>query len=76
MYGVLAIAAALLLLLYFVAAIHLYFACWLAVVEDAPVTAEEEAFSRREKRESVALPIGAEGPTAAGAGRDAADDDG
>ena len=75
-YGALAVAAALLLFLYFVAAIHLYFACWLAVAEGASEPSEQHAFVARTRGGSVKLPA-APARTTAGAGRrDAADDDG
>ncbi len=46
-YGTLAVAAALLLFLYFASAVVLYFACWVAVVEGADPTQEEIAFQNR-----------------------------
>jgi membrane protein len=74
-YGALAVAAALLLFLYFVAAIHLYFACWLAVMEGAREPSEQQAFAARTRGGGVELPS-AELPTAAEGRRDAADGDG
>jgi membrane protein len=55
-YGTLAIAAALLVLLYLASAVMLYFAAWVAVVEGAPATQEEVAYNGRHG-DDIALPI-------------------
>ena len=54
-YGTLAIAAALLVLLYFASAVMLYFAAWVAVIEGAPATQEEVAYAGRHG-DDIALP--------------------
>ena len=74
-YGALAIAAALLLFLYFVAAIHLYFACWLAVAEGASEPSEQQAFAARTSGGSIELPTApSREPSTAAAGRRDGDD--
>jgi membrane protein len=55
-YGTLALAAALLLFLYFSSAVLLYVACWVAVVEGAPETLEEVAYGARSRGGTVVLP--------------------
>lgn len=55
-YGALAIAAAMLLLLYFGSMVVLYAACWVAVREGAPEPVEESAYYARVKGGSVKLP--------------------
>ncbi len=67
-YGALAVAAAILLLLYFASAIVLYFACWIAIGEGAPRTREEDAYYARVAGGSVLL------PTELAAGSDASGD--
>jgi membrane protein len=56
-YGTLAVAAALLLLLYFASVIIMYCACWVAVVEGAPEPSEERAYYERMNAGDVALPL-------------------
>ena len=56
-YGTLAVAAALLLFLYFASAVLLYFAAWVAVLEQAPPTEEELAYADRTKGGDVRLPF-------------------
>ena len=55
-YGTLAIAAALLVLLYFASAVMLYFAAWVAVIEGAPATQEQVTYAARHG-DDIALPI-------------------
>lgn len=55
-YGTLAVAAALLLFLYFGAVVLLYFASWVAVLEGAPETDEELAFQQRRGAGEIVLP--------------------
>lgn len=55
-YGALAVAAAILIFLYVAAAVLLYFACWVAVCEDAPRTREEAAYLDRLEGGAIALP--------------------
>ena len=55
-YGALAVAAAILLFLYFISIVHLYFACWVAIAEGAPETSEERAFWSRLHDGTVVLP--------------------
>ena len=55
-YGTLAVAAGLLLFLYIAAAVMLYVAAWVAVLEGAPATQEEVAFAARDGAD-IALPI-------------------
>lgn len=62
-YGTLALAAALLLFLYFSSAVLLYVACWVAVVEGAPETLEEVAYRARGTGGTVVLPTVSEGRT-------------
>ena len=54
-YGTLAVAAGLLLFLYFASAVVLYGACWVAVREGRPVPDEERAYYERSS-EQVRLP--------------------
>jgi membrane protein len=56
-YGALAVAAALLLLLYFASTIVMYCACWVAVREGAPEALEQQAYFGRMKAGGVELPI-------------------
>ena len=56
-YGTLAVAAALLLLLYFASAIVMYCACWIAVYEDAPEVIEQHAYYERLHSGDVELPV-------------------
>ena len=57
-YGTLALAAALVLFLYFASAIMLYFAAWVAISEGAPPTEEEVAFvSRKKSGGDIHLPL-------------------
>ena len=62
-YGTLALAAALLLFLYFSSAVMLYVACWVAVVEGAPEPLEEVAYRGRGRGGTDVLPTVSEGPT-------------
>jgi len=55
-YGTLAVAAALLLFLYFASAVVLYFASWIAVSEGAPPTQEEVAYASRSGSGDIMLP--------------------
>ena len=55
-YGALAVAAALLVFLYVASAVLLYFACWVAVCEEAPQTLEEVAYLDRLSGGSIKLP--------------------
>jgi membrane protein len=55
-YGALAVAAALLLLLYFASAIIMYCACWVAVREGAPEVLEQHAYYERTRDGGVELP--------------------
>ena len=55
-YGTLAVAAALLLLLYFASAIVMYCACWIAVCEGAPEAIEQLAYYDRLHNGNVELP--------------------
>ena len=73
-YGTLAIAAALLLFLYVASAVMLYAAAWVAVLEGAPATQEEVAFSTR-AGEDIALPLAAD-PAPDPASEPVRDDDG
>ena len=56
-YGTLAVAAALLLFLYFASAVMLYFAAWVSVLEGAPQTEEELAYSERADGGDIRLPL-------------------
>jgi len=56
-YGVLAIAAALLIFLNIASQVLLYFACWVAVGEGAPETLEEAAFQDRDDSGAIDLPF-------------------
>jgi membrane protein len=56
-YGALAVAAALLLLLYFASTIVMYCACWVAVREGAPEPVEQHAYFGRTKGGGVDLPV-------------------
>ena len=68
-YGALAVAAALLLLLYFASAVVLYCACWIAVCEGAPEVMEQHAYFHRLHGGQVELPTRAEAtPDGAGGG--------
>jgi uncharacterized BrkB/YihY/UPF0761 family membrane protein len=62
-YGTLALAAALLLFLYFSSAVLLYVACWVAVVEGAPETLEEVAYRQRGTGGTVVMPAVSDAPT-------------
>jgi membrane protein len=55
-YGALAVAAALLLFIYFASAVLLYFACWVAVAEGAPESTEQVAFRTRATGPAILLP--------------------
>jgi membrane protein len=55
-YGTLAVAAALLIFLYVTSMVLLYFACWVAVVDGAPPTAEEVAYRDRLGGGAITLP--------------------
>ncbi len=55
-YGALAVAAALLLFIYFASAVLLYFACWVAVAEGAPESSEQVAFRTRAAGPAILLP--------------------
>jgi membrane protein len=54
-YGTLAVAAALLVFLYFASAVMLYFAAWVAIVEGAAPTQEEVTYEARHG-DDIALP--------------------
>jgi membrane protein len=56
-YGVLAIAAALLIFLNIASQVMLYFASWVAVGEGAPETLEEAAFQDRDASGAIDLPF-------------------
>ncbi|HVQ18855.1 MAG TPA: YihY/virulence factor BrkB family protein [Actinomycetes bacterium] len=62
-YGTLAVAAALLVLLYFGSAIVLYVACWIAVVEGAPTPTEVDAYYARRHGGAIGLPVRREART-------------
>lgn len=68
-YGALAVAAAILLLLYFASILVLYFASWIAVCEGAAMPAEVVTYQARLSSQDVQL------PTTAVEGSVAADDD-
>jgi membrane protein len=55
-YGTLAVAAALLLFLYFASVVVLYGACWVAVREGRPETTEEQAYYARGSEADPLLP--------------------
>ena len=56
-YGTLAVAAALLVLLYTASAVVMYCACWIAVYEGAPESVEQSAYYGRLQSGGVELPV-------------------